>query len=101
MKRLTLIALLTAATLTTASADSMFPMGDMMTEMTDAMKEMKTEMTDAAKDMKNSAKDSADDMKDTAKEVKDDAQDATTDIKDNVKKVEKPSVTTSEDISTK
>ena len=39
MTKLTLIALLTASTLTTASADGMFSMGDMMKDMTDTAKD--------------------------------------------------------------
>lgn len=38
MTKLTLLALLTATTLKTASAEGMFSMGDMMKEMTDVAK---------------------------------------------------------------
>ncbi|CAA6816261.1 MAG: Unknown protein [uncultured Sulfurovum sp.] len=57
VKKLILIAFLAATTLTTASAEGMFSMGDMMKEMTDAAKKIKTEISDATTGLKDSVTD--------------------------------------------
>jgi gas vesicle protein len=67
MTKLTLIAILTASTLTTASAD-MF--GGVIKDMMDVPKEIITSTTDAMKDVKDSVKDSVDDVKDSASDTK-------------------------------
>jgi len=83
MTKLTLLTLLTASMLSTASADMGF--GGIMKDMMDVPKDMITEGTDAMKEMKNSAKDAVEDAKDAATDMKDSAKDATTDMKDNIK----------------
>ena len=83
MTKLTLLTLLTASMLTTASADMGF--GGIMKDMMDVPKDMITEGTDAMKEMKDSAKDVAEDAKDAVTDMKDSAKDATTDITNNIK----------------
>ena len=90
MSRLTLIAMLTASMLTTASAE-MF--GGVIGDMMDIPKEIITSGTDAMRDVKDSVKDINDDDDDDVKkeETKKSAVVKT-------KAVEKPKVTASKDI---
>jgi len=69
MKKTTVITLLMASILTTASAGFSF-MGDMIKDMRDAAQEMKEEVTDGAKDMKDEMRDAKTEIIDNAKDMK-------------------------------
>ena len=96
MKKFSLLTLLATLTITTTSADGIFSMGNMMTDMTNAMKDIKTEMTDSMKDMKDEMKESIDDMKDSATDIKDNIKDDAT--KDETKDAKGAAVTKSKEI---
>lgn len=104
MTKLTLLALLTASTLTTASADGMFSFGDMMNGMTDVVKEVKTKVTDTVTDIKDSATDSVTELKDKVSNLKDtDTKTAeiASRVQPNVSKIKDAPVTVSEDLPKK
>ncbi len=97
MKKLTLLAILSGAVLTTASANFSF-MGDMIKDMRDTARDMKTNTIDVAKDIKDEGIDAVKDMKDESidgiKDIKDDVNstdinstsDKSKDIKEEAKK---------------
>jgi len=87
MKKLTLLATLTATLITTASADGM---GGMFRDMMDIPKEVITSSTDAMREVKDSAVDSVKDIKDSVKDKDDDVKkDKTTTISSEKKEVKK------------
>lgn len=101
MTKLTLLALLTASTLTTASADGMFSMGEMMT---DAVKKIKTEITDTVTDIKDSVTDATTDLKNSLtdkEETISKENNATSELKKEMESIKDAPVTVSEDISKK
>ena len=108
MTKLILISLFTATTLTTASAEGMFSISEMMKEMRDVVKDIKTEMTDVTTDIKesttnavNDAKNSAVDAKDIAAKLQDQGQDAATDMKKEADVTKDAIITESEDLTKK
>jgi len=73
MKKITLLTVLTATILTTASADLSF-MGNMIRDMTNAAKEIKKESINSVKDMKDDISDTGLKTVDKSKELKEEAK---------------------------
>jgi len=73
MKKITLLTVLTATILTTASADLSF-MGNMIRDMTNAAKEIKKESINSVKDMKDDVSDTGLKTVDKSKELKEEVK---------------------------
>ena len=73
MKKITLLTVLTATILTTASADLSF-MGNMIRDMTNAAKEMKKDTINSVKDMKDDISDTGLKTVDKSKELKEEVK---------------------------